>query len=218
MEGYDASPSQTGGDYLSPLQPMPTKESLHRPSHTLRAVSNGSNSSSSSSGSGTLSSRSLPRTRLRMVERREQNGNSSGTSPSMESNSPSMEPMEEGWEEKQSEATYTTQDLIQLQPQFLDIRWRLFPDIPRSVRMITHGINNARYMTDVMAMFRRRLSKGKRYNPDKKPTTKKKEMEKKLRGVLNKMTPEMYDRITKRTMDLVGEYGATETEMNDIIG
>jgi len=204
-DGYDAN-----DDFQSPVAPV-------------RQSSMGSNSSS---GSGSLSSRSLPRSRLgsrmRLLEP-EHSGSS------MDSHSPSMEPVEEGWEEDEEkhygtqrlnpegESTYSVKELIVFQKKFLDIRWREFPDIPRSVRMITHGINNEKYMEDVVAMFRRRLDRSKRYEV-RAASSKKEKLFKQLTGVLNKMTPEKFDKIALATMEIVNKFAATEPEMNDIIG
>eukprot|EP00488_Nonionellina_sp_1-RS-2012_P000473 TRINITY_DN11281_c0_g1_i1.p1 TRINITY_DN11281_c0_g1~~TRINITY_DN11281_c0_g1_i1.p1 ORF type:complete len:170 (-),score=60.67 TRINITY_DN11281_c0_g1_i1:89-598(-) len=75
-------------------------------------------------------------------------------------------------------------------------------------------------MRDVVAMFMRKSS-----NPwlavshtGKAPTQKKEKLMKKLTGLLNKMTPEKFSKISRLTMDIVNEFAETQEQMNHIIG
>eukprot|EP01083_Nonionella_stella_P139792 427212_1 len=117
---------------------------------------------------------------------------------------------------------YTVMDLITEQKHNLYCNWSHpdFKAIPRSIRMIARGVNNERYMEDVVAMFMRKSA-----NPwqppshtGKAPTERKDKLLKQMTGVLNKMTPEKFDKIAKLTMDLVNEFAETKEQMNIIIG
>ena len=134
--------------------------------------------------------------------------------------------MDEQKEQKQKinpgETCYAVMDLIKMQSQFLSINWRedAFKAIPRSVRFVAKGVNNEKYMNDVVAMFMRKAS-----NPwlaashtGAAPTDKKTKCLKRMTGVLNKMTPEKFEKISKQTLDGINDFAETKQEMNTIIG
>jgi len=110
---------------------------------------------------------------------------------------------------------YNVKELLKHQKDFLQIKWSLY-DIPRSVRMFCQGVNNEKYMEDVVAMFERKSDNPWTFGVA--PSSKKDKLFKKLTGVLNKMTPEKFDRISRQSMDIVNEFAATKDEMEDILG
>merc|ERR1719295_1016857 len=117
------------------------------------------------------------------------------------------------------ECKYAVMDLLKHQKFHLQVKWSQFPDVPRSVRMFCQGVNNEKYMENVVAMFERKCA-----NPwiptattGKAPTAKKDILFKKLTGTLNKMTPDKFDRIAKQSMDIVNEFAASESEMQSIL-
>lgn len=119
------------------------------------------------------------------------------------------------------EIRYSVSTLLEHRKDYLMIKWSEH-DIPQRVRMFFNGVNNEKYMEDVDAMFRRRAAPGEAWVPDIVKTvvekkTKKERLFKKLTGVLNKMTPDKFDRIAKQSMDIVNEFAATEPEMNLIL-
>eukprot|EP01084_Bolivina_argentea_P179678 310468_1 len=116
---------------------------------------------------------------------------------------------------------YGVNQLLAFQPNYLHMNWGSFTtiykyELPREVRFITHGIDNEKYMQNVTRMFARKSANPWQWGEDYKDE--KEKLIKKLTGVLNKMTPEKFNKIAKQTMDIVNEYANTKEEMNIIIG
>eukprot|EP01084_Bolivina_argentea_P277283 473336_1 len=117
------------------------------------------------------------------------------------------------------EMRYDVKSLIEFQSDFVRIDWRKHKNIPRSIRFISKGINGERYMEDVVAMFKRKAS-----NPwlapshvGTQPVDHVERLQKKLRGILNKMTPEKFDTIAAQTMAVIEAFDETQDQMRVII-
>eukprot|EP00486_Rosalina_sp_Unknown_P008148 CAMPEP_0201591524 /NCGR_PEP_ID=MMETSP0190_2-20130828/189676_1 /ASSEMBLY_ACC=CAM_ASM_000263 /TAXON_ID=37353 /ORGANISM="Rosalina sp." /LENGTH=657 /DNA_ID=CAMNT_0048049897 /DNA_START=53 /DNA_END=2026 /DNA_ORIENTATION=- len=116
--------------------------------------------------------------------------------------------------------SYGVKELLSTQAQFLEIDWRYenYKDVPIDARFVSKGVNNVKYMENVVAMFMRKSANAwvPPSHTGKRATDKKVILRKKLRGILNKMTPEKFAKIAAQTMDIVKVF-AENKEMMDII-
>eukprot|EP01083_Nonionella_stella_P084264 233211_1 len=109
---------------------------------------------------------------------------------------------------------YSITDLISFEPQFVHINWCQHEEIPLDIRFIDHRT----FMDDMLAVISRRCVDrfSDRHEKMCSDDTKRKTM-KKLKGILNKMTPTKFAKIAKQTMDIILVYAQTKDEMEDIL-
>eukprot|EP01084_Bolivina_argentea_P023416 43677_1 len=112
------------------------------------------------------------------------------------------------------ETTYSITDLISFEPQFVHINWCQHEEIPLDIRFI----DDRTFMDDMLAVISRRCVDrfSDRHEKMCSDDTKRKTM-KKLKGILNKMTPTKFAKIAKQTMDIILVYAQTKDEMEDIL-
>eukprot|EP00485_Elphidium_margaritaceum_P007895 CAMPEP_0202708538 /NCGR_PEP_ID=MMETSP1385-20130828/20718_1 /ASSEMBLY_ACC=CAM_ASM_000861 /TAXON_ID=933848 /ORGANISM="Elphidium margaritaceum" /LENGTH=976 /DNA_ID=CAMNT_0049367537 /DNA_START=135 /DNA_END=3065 /DNA_ORIENTATION=+ len=125
---------------------------------------------------------------------------------------------------------YSVLTLLEYRPKFMHIEWfrvrneseyEYLGEIPDELRFDFYGVDPARYMQDVSAMMLRKSSNpwlAASHHAGTGPTDKKGICTKKLRGILNKMTPEKFDKISAQTMECVRQFAENEEFMKLILG